>query len=403
MIYSPQQILNFLSTHYEKIVPLYHLAKAQNHTVTGVQLTNFQAVHNLERQLLDYKILEEKKDGAYYMGEPYFQFFTFLHNDFPLDLPAQLGKYRYSFMSLTRTLQSIPAKEVDQVRGVCGNLIDELHRFQAHLNHNTKALEEAADQLRTEEKQSYTGRIARASYLINTFLEPLNQVLAKHDQSIMEILRRLADYLQSRSLECPDDYRGGAYRELHAHLMTFYGQLEVNLRLLIRNLLPLLEQMKQQSEILAGFKILRDLYGKQDAQRYGHLLPRLLKRRHNYVYNALREGNVDSILSALDERTPPALHKEDAPLPIPWHFHAEEYRATLYKALPLDDFFLWCYGALKEREGTSIVASQFFEVAHLFFSSGLEATFTGDHSYLTLADGTLYLPKIILTHELKKS
>lgn len=396
MTYSPQQILNFLSKHYPALQQLYRWAKDQNHLISEVQLTSLTQEQQIAKQLLHYKILQPHPQGGYLYQDHYYRFFAFLHNDFSLDLPERLEKYRNAFRRLKGRLTSTPADAVEQVTTICDNFMDELHQFLAHLADNTLALENAVDKLRVklEKGQDPTTRIAQATYLIDTYLKPLNHILAPHADAIATLLDEVRDYAYAQYLELPDAYRHTPYKKLHTHLALASNQLIHHLNRLVRNLLPLLEQIRRSNQILAGFKILRDAHAERDYARYLPLLPPLIKRSQHHVYNAYREGDAEAIISSLGEAQPVVLRAQAPPVQ-PWVFRTTEYREVLYQALPLDNFFVWAYETLqKNHPEEPIVAYQLLQVANLLFDDKVQATFTQQRSALHLHNATFHVPHV---------
>ena len=333
------------------------------------------------------------------MEEAYVRFLSFLKKDFSLDLPEQLDKYRVSFKALLGRLQQTAVDEVERIAEISDRIVDELIRFRGHLNENTNSLEKAVDTLRAgqDENEDYAKKIARATYLIDTFLQPMNQILKSNSDSIISYLNELRDYTYQQSQLLPDPYRGAAFRKIHTHLMIADHELERHLDRLIRNLLPLLEQMRMRNRILAGFKKLRDAHMQRHYDFYLDALPGLVKRKYNYPYNFYREGDADGLLSEMgNQRLVLIAPVENSP--VHWVVHINEYREALLKALPVRDFFVWCYDALAENHpGKSIYMTQFFQVANLLFDSEFAATVGQGRSGVVLEDARLGVPRIKLT------
>ncbi|MEM9569673.1 MAG: hypothetical protein AAF900_01835 [Bacteroidota bacterium] len=400
MNHDPQQIMRFLGNYYPAISQLYDYAKAQNYKIEALQLENMRKVHGINKQLEEYNIIKWASDtGGYYMEEAYFRFLSFLKKDFSLDLPEQLDKYRVSFKALLGRLCQTSVEEVTRVAEISDRIVDELIRFRGHLNENTNSLEKAVDALRAgqDENEDYAKKIAQATYLIDTFLQPMNQILKSNSDSIISYLNELRDYTYQQAQLLPDPYRGAAFRKIHTHLMIADGELERHLNRLIRNLLPLLEQMRMRNRILAGFKKLRDAHIRRDYDFYLEALPRLVKKKYHYPYNFYREADADGMLSEMGKQRL-VLATPVKSSPDYWVVHVHEYRAALLKALPVTDFFVWCYDALAQHNpGKSIYMTQFFQVANLLFDHEFTAAIEKGRSGVTLEDAQLGVPRIKLT------
>ncbi|MEM9737801.1 MAG: hypothetical protein AAF770_01750 [Bacteroidota bacterium] len=398
MKYSPTQILRFLATNYPAVEALVQLGKSHNYLISESQLTKIKQKYAIKDQLIAYKIVKPLPQGSYQLEERYTAFFNFLVGDFSLNLPEQLAKYDQAIKELMRRLQR--AEEQSAIELIAKKLIEEMTQFLNHLDESTAALEKEVDELRTQQKEKHDPqeRIYRASYLIDTFLQPLNTILEDHPDAISRTFSQLRVYAHEKVLLYPDTYRHAPYHALHQHLLLAHHKIEGHLRNLIRSLLPLLEQIKMSNRVLAGLKNLRDFYSQRQHERYLDHLPHMIKAHRNQTYSYYREADAQALLDEISNNLPITLHPLKK-LPPLWRFESKRYKKALLANLPIDNFYDWCYQALKQETRQGAVQSyQFFQVANLMLDLNLSLTFTQNRTMLNLEDRVFSIPQIQVAH-----
>ncbi len=394
MKYSPSQILRFLADRYSAVQALFKVGKAHNHIITESQLRKIQEEYGIKNQFVAYKIVLPLPQGGYQLEERYSSFFHFLIGDFSLNLPEQLAKYDQALKELISRLKE--TKEQKMIQFVTQKLIEEITQFLNHLGASTAALEKEVDALRTQQKEKHDPqeRIERASYLIETFLQPLNVILEDHPDSISRTLSQLREYAHEKCLSFPDSYRQAPYSALHQHLLLAHHKIEIHLRNLIRSLLPLLEQIKMSNRVLAGLKNIRDFYTQRMHESYQAHLPHIIKAHRNQTYSYYREADAQALLDEVSNQAPLILHPVKK-IPSLWRFESELYKDALLKSLPIEHFYEWCYQALKkENPRKEVEAYQFFQVANLMLDPALSLHFTEKRTTLNLEDSILNIPQI---------
>ncbi len=395
MRYSPVSILNFLANHYPALQALCKSCKTSR-IVSQEQLQAFGS-NELQQKLVDYKIIRTLQGGGYRLEEHYFDFLTFLVSDYSLDMPAQLEKYKQSLQALFLKLTQTQREE--EVRFICERLTDEVASFLSHLEDNTAALEQEVDDLRHAQKEqvNYLQQVQKASYLIDTFLHPLNLILDQHEDSIINIFRPIIQHAHDQLLQSIDSYAASPYSALHTHVRMAEDEVQYHLGKLVDSLLPLLDQIKIGNQLLKGFKLLRDYHAKGEDERYKPFLPPLHEKRGRHSpYKYARELAAESVLEAFANQKPVVIQQTGVE-GSPWYFRAAYYQQKLMESLPIDNFFTWCYHTLREEEGIQVDMKKFFKIANLLFEKELSITFSGKHTALKLHDTTLTIPQIHVT------
>ena len=393
MRHSPTTILHFLANHYTALHGLFSTSK-MSRIVDDAQL-RAHGLYDLKSKLVDYKIIRTLPEKEQYrVEERYFDFLSFLISDFSLDLPDQLAKYQQSLQGLFGKLQQ--AETHEHITFVSERLIEEIARFLSHLEENTAALEQEVDLLRNAQKQhdNYLEQVKKASYLIGTFLEPLNLILDQHEEAIIHTIRRMAHFTHERLLAALDGYEAAPYASLHSHLRMAEDEVQYHLSKLIDSLLPLLDQIKVGNQILKGLKILRDDYSKGEDARFTPFLPKLHDKRgrkspYKYSFELAAENKIEEFI----KQKPVLIHPTTTPTAA-WYFRRAFYQQKLAESLPIDNFFMWCYQTLQQEEKTAIDLHKFFKIASLLFQKNLTTTSLPRPTTLQLEDTHITIPHI---------
>lgn len=392
MRHSPTTILHFLANHYTALNGLFNSSKISR--IVGDEQLHQHGLYDLKSKLLDYKMLRLLPSGDYRFEERYFDFLSFLISDFSLDLPDQLAKYKQSLQGLFDKLQQAQAHH--DISFISERLIEEVMRFLSHLEDNTAALEQEVDNLRNAQKQhyNYTQQVKKASYLIGTFLQPLNLILDQHEDAIIHIIRRMAHFSHKKLLTALDSYEAAPYASLHSHLRMAENEVQHHLSKLVDALLPLLDQIKVGNQILKGLKFLRDDYSQGKDARFTPFLPKLHDKRgrktpYKYSFELAAEDKIEEFI----KRRPLIIHPTATPTPT-WYFRRAFYQQKLAESLPIDNFFMWCYQTLQKEETAPVDLHKFFKIASLLFQKNLETTSLPASTTLQLDDTQLTIPHI---------
>lgn len=393
MRHSPTSILHFLANHYTALNELFNTSKTSR-IVDDAQLRQ-HGLYDLKSKLVDYKIIRPLQDqNQYRFEERYFDFLSFLTSDFSLDLPDQLAKYQQSLQGLFSTLEQ--AEDHENITFVTERLIEEIARFLSHLEDNTAALEQEVDLLRNAQKKqdNYFQQVKKASYLIGTFLEPLNLILDQHEDAIIHTIRRMAHFTHQRLLSALDGYEAAPYAALHSHLRMAEDEVQYHLSKLVDSLLPLLDQIKVGNQILKGLKILRDDYSKGRDELFTPFLPQLHDKRgrkspYKYSFELAAENKIEEFI----QQKPVLIHPTTTPSTT-WYFRRAFYQQKLAESLPIDDFFTWCFKTLQQEEKNPVDLHKFFKIASLLFQKNLTTTSFPTHKTLQLDDTHITIPHI---------
>jgi hypothetical protein len=126
------------------------------------------------------------------------------------------------------------------------------------------------------------------------------------------------------------------------------------------------------------------------------ILSELKSKRSRNVYAKSFELSAKNVFEILKKREPVNLSNsqliEQQDL---WIFDKETYKEKLLQALPIDNFFEWCYDTLNKEVQENINSEKFYYISSLLFEKEIQAEFlVADKFEIDLADYILKVPHI---------
>lgn len=363
----PEKVLRFITDNFELLRDLYRAQLADNvvHTVDFDRL----ARHTGEvttRRLFEYKLLQRQYDDIR-LSEPLRAFLAYLLNEYKPLLPEELEKYRLSLDELYERISQPGDNDPVLLAERLDALYDEVQRFMENVENNTSQLLRATQQLKSNREQMpYSERIRRARHLIEHYIEPLNRILdVQQPQSIANVLTRISAFVNVERFHAVSPRLGDRFAQLHELLREADRRIVGQSRILTRELLPLLDRLQTESEILTGWLYFLERPFQRPA-------PPMPARRHLSLTGRTIGSELRLFLQQFVERPPAVLLPESAATASNAngaYFDRRAYRSQLDAALPLDDYFRWCGETLYERE-TQPSTERFFRICSLLFEEG---------------------------------
>ena len=216
---SGQKIANYFAEHFAFLEELFNYSKKDNFFVANEVLVNRCSSANANNNgkvisikiLEDYKIIKPLPDGNYEFNKRFTDFIAFLLDDFRLDLPDSIKKHQNAIQdiygkitrdNLTINMQRTTNEIIELTHG----LMNEIQEFGLQIESNTTQLfVETIEITKNKEKLDYTERISKASYLIENYIKPLNNILSKeHTDSFIMLLGRISDFANLQRIEIED-------------------------------------------------------------------------------------------------------------------------------------------------------------------------------------------------------
>ncbi|MCO6480318.1 MAG: hypothetical protein J5I94_27000, partial [Phaeodactylibacter sp.] len=382
----PNKVLRFIVENFELVRSLY-LAQLEGNVISREQfnaLTKHTGDISINR-LFEYKLLTEQYDDIR-LNEPVRAFLAFLISEFKPLLPSELEKYRTSFSELFTAVQEIPEEgEQPILLEQLEALYDEVQRFLENVENNTGQLLRETQHLKAnKDKMEYGERIRRARHLIEYYIAPLNSILdLQHSESIASLLGQISAYANRERLVHGYQLARDRFGQLHELLRGGNERILRQSRILSRELLPLIERLQTESEILSGWLFFLE-------RPFRHDVPSFTTRSYRNFFGSSMGANVALFMEQFVQRAEAVILQEEEIAAVDRHevlFDRQLYVESLREQLPVGDFFGWCRERLYQNEQLPST-ERFLKICSIVFedSEQYEAEFTGRRIEIELED-----------------
>lgn len=366
----PRTIMRFVEDNYEVLTRLYRIQLKEN--LISRETFDLVTHHKGEvvtRRLFAFRIVQELGDD-YRLAEAVGEYMGFLMQEFKPLLPEQLQRYHTSIRDLFDLMHQ-RKEQADSIRILrLEHLYNEVLSFLDNVTNNTYSLLKQSQRLKVNRKQlSYSERVLEARRLIEQYIDPLTNIVNLTDaNSLASLLQDIGRAVNLERMAAHSPALLDRYEQLDQLLRQVNRRLQQEGDVIRRELLPLIERIKRESEVLGGWLIFLE-------RPLLLTVPDMGKRHLISVFNDQTGADlrmyVEQFVRA-NQRRRIRLNTE-AVGPAVTIFNRRQYRERLSQALPLDDFFGWCQSQFtevpdQEREHLLI------ELTSLLFSD--------DHYYL---------------------
>ncbi len=381
----PKKTLRFLEEYFDEIKSIYKLNK-QNGLILIEELeTIFDNSNVLVDNLIEYEIIEQRIDDTFILNETYASFISFLLDDFSLDMPEQIEKYHKSLDSLHNKLKSSTDK--NEIIKTIEALNNEIAKFENQLQKNiSKLIKETKYIKANNQKLDYPKKLQKASQLTRSYVKPLNIILQNHSGSILHIIDNIIDESSQQRFTNKDENLKKIYSKLYNSYYQIKKEILNENRLLINEVIPLLDRIKSGSDILTGcINFLND--------NSSYAVPILLDRQRDITYSINAEYEAQNIWEGYLEIDEDIIINQTQILENVWIFNKQKYKDKLLQSLPLENFYTWIYSEL-ENELSSVESKNFFDLSKLIFENDIELEYTNERNTIKLFDKTVDVPSI---------
>lgn len=385
----PISILRFLATYYDIIRELYNIQNKEG-IIRHEELTEIcgRHEHDVHTQLKEYKILRSV-NADFELRDVYYKLIEFILYEFKPMLPETFEKYYMSMSELSRKIKEgingdkmILSERIINLQTQIREFLDGVEKNTVRLLHETRELKANVD------KVDYRVKVHKASFWIEYYIIPLNQVLnVNNPDSVAQRLLDISDYANQRRLNFDEEGIRVQFEKLYNQLIQTNDDLLRQSKILTNELLPLIERIRTESLILTGWiEFLRN--------PYKVTTPKLLKSNRSAAYNKnlffhtkeFFEQFMDDEEVFIDEQQ---LDHEQ------WIFNKTIVKAKLKEQVPVQDFFTWCRNELM-MEFKEVDAEKFFAMCTLLFEEDIEKEFSdrGTRIKIKTAHSKMLVPKI---------
>ena len=392
----PRTILNFLHTNFDVVKDLFSYQIADGLITKEVYDMLIQKHgHTMNIRLREYRVIRSL-GSDYEMRDVYFKLMEFLLFEFKPLLPETIEKYKSSISELFLKIRKYENQDRDILQERIKNLSHQVREFVDLVERNTFRLLAETRELKSNiDRIEYREKVQKASFWIEYYILPLNRILdVKHSESVTSTVLDVSEYANRRRLDFQDETIRMEFEKLYSQLIQTNTDLLKQSKVLVNELLPLLERIRTESLILTGWiEFLRNPY-RMDT-------PPLLKGSRTMVYAKDMLYKVREFFEQFSVNDYVTL--EDGVVDFDkWIFDRDLFKGNLTKSLPVNDFFSWCYKEL-QKDFQDIETDKFFALCGLLFDSDLQIEFPkkAERVTLTTTTSTISLPKIKIEPALK--
>ena len=385
---APDRVLRFLEDNFELFRQLYRVQLEHSFISKTVfeRLTQDKA-DVIVKRTLDYKLLVPQS-GGFRFNEPVRGFLALLLNEFKPLLPEELAKYQSAFRSLFERIQEYRDGDILILAERLDAFYQELLQFLENVESNTSQLLRNSQYLKANKgEMTYSERVRQARHLIEHYIEPLNRILdVKRKDSIANLLNGISAYLNVERFNHPHSGIRQRLERLHELLRDAERKILRQSHVVTRELLPLIERLQTESEILSGW-----LYFLE--RPFLHEVPDMPARRLFSLTGSSIGVGLELFLQQFEHRPEDIVLRESETEAIDSqqvYFNRQYYQQALEESLPLPNYFAWCYERMQEHEAVPS-RERFLKIGSLLFeeSEQYEAVFTGGRLRLQV-EGVIY-------------
>lgn len=392
----PRTILNFLHTYFDVMHDLFEYQCSDGLITKEVfDMISARYGHTMNARLREYRIIRSM-GSDFEMRDVYFRMMEFLLFEFKPLLPETIEKYKGSITELFLKIRKYDQQDRDILQERIKNLSHQVREFVDLVERNTfRLLSETRDLKSNIERVDYREKVHKASFWIEYYILPLNKILdVNHSESVTSRLVEVSEYANRKRLDFTDEMSRAEFEKLYSQLIQTNSDLLRQSKILVNELLPLLERIRTESLILTGWiEFLRNPY-KMD-------VPPLLKGSRTMTYAKDMLFKVKEFFEQFSNNE--AVLLEDGVSDFDkWIFDREAFRKRLNAVMPCEDFFGWCYDSLK-KDFPEIETDKFFALCGLLFDEDLHLEFPAkaERVIVNTTNSRISVPKLRVEPGLK--
>ena len=403
---SGKQILKFLQNHYEFVQGAFNHSKPDFIIETYV-LEKLIEEYNIGNdpkisvtKLIDVKFCRQSPTKDYKLNIHYTSFLQFIFDDFTLDLPQTLKERYNTIFKLFTELKTEPKTDktivlIQNIITVIDVFLNDIHRQTQRLLSDTESLKVNAD-----EYSDLSKRLEKAIFWIDEYIEPLNKILEKeHPESFYSALVEIQKYTSEKQYIANSFKLKREYKKLYGSVVFARAELDQNLQKLTRELKPLLDRIKSDSIILSGFY--HFVENVDYLENYIVPIPSLIKKTRGIAIFKEFYSEAEFFVDQFNYKASD-LYYEEPSEEIEWLPDSIFFKKQLLKEEKIEDFYLWCYNALKKYTA-NITLSKYFSLTNLLLEEDLVAEYNvNERKTIELKDASLKIPKVKVYERISK-
>ena len=390
-----KRVLNFLTQNFDFVKLLFDLCK-EDSTIKTEELIKLCNEHNISTAVLvtDLRILRELPNSNYKLHKNYSDFLQFLFDEYAISLPEALAAMSNAIEEIFAKLQKATDKSqtttyITGLSNIIDDFLERIDRYTQNLLRDTESLKSSV-----ESATDLTLRIKKATFWIDEFIKPLNAILDKSQtKSIINTISLISAYANQRKFEEEDTNLRRQFSKLYYNALNADLDINQQIKKLTRELLPLLDRIKTNSQIQMGFYYFLDNFNNPEG--YIVALPNLVYASRNSTYSTLFDKEAAMFLEHFKPSVKTIIEDEE-PQIEQWMPDTEFFKEKLRSNLPVINFYEWCYQVLQDEE-IKLDMTKYSAISNLIFEKEFDAEFENANRFkLELEDVILTVPKVNL-------
>lgn len=390
----PRTILQFLATHFDLLRELFDI-QVKNDIILNSQVSEAVKEYGIEveTQIVDHKLLILQNDD-FVINEPYFKLFEFILQQFKPLLPEEIEKYNYSIRTLFLNIKEGINGDKNILLDRIDALSKEIEKFTNAVTNNTISLLNESRELKANtQKFDYQEKVHKARFWIENYIVPLNTILdVNHSQSIYNELLNISQFSNHKRFDYGNESIRRQFEKLYNLLKQVVKDVNKQSTILTNELLPLIERIKTESEILKGM-----FFYLNNGNCYKEIKPpELFVSTRDNLYNPFIYENTKEYFDQFKNDEEVVIVEENSELKE-WIFSKSTYKSNLDNNLPVLDFFSWCNSELK-KEKEDFTIENYFMVTSLLFDDDYDIEVNNQSEKTTIGSNQvqLVMPKLKL-------
>jgi hypothetical protein len=390
-----KRVLNFLTTNFDFVRLLFDWCK-EDSTIKTEELIKICNEHGVNTTVLvsDLRILRELPNGNYKLHKNYSDFLQFLFDEYAISLPEALAALSNAIEEVYTKLRGATDKSqistyITGLNNIIDDFLERIDRYTQNLLRDTESLKSSV-----ESATDLTLRIKKATFWIEEFIKPLNAILDKSQtKSIINTISLISAYANQRKFEEEDANLRRHFAKLYFNALNADIDINQQIKKLTRELLPLLDRIKSNSQIQMGFYYFLDSY--DNPEGYFIPLPELVFASRHSTYSTIFDKEAAMFLEHFKVVTKTFI-EDEIPVIDQWLPDTEFFKEKLCNNLPVENFYEWCFQVLQEEE-IKLDMMKYSTIANLIFEKEFDAEFENAKRFnLELEDVILTVPKVNL-------
>ncbi len=410
---SGQTTANFFAENFSFLEELFKYSKPDNFFIDNEVLINRCLIEREKngrsvdvQKLEDYKIVKLLQNGDYELNKKFTDFISFLSSDFRLDLPSSIEKYRFpiekNFLLITHDNYTLNSqKSTNQIISLVNEIMNDVQEFELQIDENTFQLFTESTELSANKKDiSYTHQIEKATELIESYIQPINDILNKEQSdSFIKKLISIADFAGIQKFENEDIGIRKQFERLYQSVRNAKESILKNSSIMAKDVSPLIDRLRTDSAILRGSEIVL-MNAKRGTFDDVVTFYKVKGKKSRIKYAIDFQFSAESILANIRKQEDVNFSESEVSTEEnPWVFSEQRYKQKLLNDLPINNFFYWCYKTIKE-ESIKIDSRTFYHLSSLLFLNDFDVFFQKDsRSQIILSDYKLDVPQVKLTRK----